>query len=165
SCDLIQKGDRPPPYASRFFCACHDFFDFLNGGQDGAEGNECRLGHACDDLCERRFADAGRSPQNHRRNLIPFDRRPQRLTGAQEMVLTEHFIERLRPHALREWCVCRGTVDGLVFVFEKRSAHVNASVSRLHIRSPRWQSPSSTTRRPDYAEYGARYHKMTAPRP
>ncbi len=51
-------------------------------------------------LRERGFADARRSPQDDRTELIALDLHPQRLARSQDMLLADKLFERLRTHAL-----------------------------------------------------------------
>jgi hypothetical protein len=53
----------------------------------------------CDDACQRRLPGAGRSPQDHRRDLVRLDRHAQRTSGPDDLFLTDELIERTRPHA------------------------------------------------------------------
>ena len=119
--NLIDENDGSASHSPRLFPGCHDLFDFLDTGQHGAEWHERRLRHLRDDLRQRRFAYAWRAPQDHRWHLIPLDCGSQRLAGIEEMSLTKHFIEGLRPHAVGERSIGRRT-DRLV-VSKKGTTH------------------------------------------
>src|SRR5207249_9474982 len=119
--NLIHEYDRPLARSAGLYGCGHDVLDFFDTGQDGAERNECGLGHFRDDLCESRLAHAWRSPQDHRRDLISFDCCSQRFAGLQQMPLPEYFVQRFRSHAVGEWSV-DGWTGRLVF-FKEESAH------------------------------------------
>ena len=55
-----------------------------------------------DDLRERRLPRARRAEENDRRNAIRLDRPAQQLARREQMLLPRVFIERARPHPLRE---------------------------------------------------------------
>ena len=88
------------PYCARAFGLGHDLLDLLDAGHDGGELDEVGLGDARDDLGERGFAGAGRSPEDHRAGVVVVDLRAQRLAGPEQMLLADELIERARPHAI-----------------------------------------------------------------
>ncbi len=58
-------------------------------------------------LRERGFADARRTPQNDRTELIALDLHAQRLARSQDVLLADEFLERVRTHALGERALAR----------------------------------------------------------
>ena len=73
-----------------------------DAGADRRDRREMRAGLLRDDARERRLAGSGRSPQDHRRNLIGLDRAAQRAARADDLLLADELFERARPHARRE---------------------------------------------------------------
>jgi imidazolonepropionase-like amidohydrolase len=57
-------------------------------------------GHVRHQRGQRGLARAGRPPQDHRVQLAALDRRAQDPAGAQQMLLADDLVERLRPHAI-----------------------------------------------------------------
>ena len=55
-----------------------------------------------DDPREGGLADAGRSPEDHRGDLVVFDETAQYFARAEEVFLAGIFIQRLRAHARGE---------------------------------------------------------------
>ena len=51
----------------------HDLLDFLDAREHCGELDELGLRDAGNDFCERGFAGAGRSPENHRTGVVAFD--------------------------------------------------------------------------------------------
>src|SRR5205807_10218593 len=80
----------------------HDVLDFLDAGENGAEGDEFGARETGDESRERGFAAAGRSPEEHRADVVAFDLHAQRLAGTEEFFLADEFVERARTHALGE---------------------------------------------------------------
>src|SRR5256884_8239975 len=80
----------------------HDLLDFLDAGEDGAEGDELGVRDASNEARKRGFAAAGRSPEQHRADVVAFDLRAQRLSRAEKVFLVDEFVEGARAHALGE---------------------------------------------------------------
>ena len=74
--NFVDKNNRLVAEAARLFRHGHDVFNFFDARQHRAEWNERRLRHSRDGLGERRLADARRSPQDHRWNLVALNRCP-----------------------------------------------------------------------------------------
>ena len=78
----------------------HHRLDFLDAGEDRAEGDEIRTGESGDQARQRRLADAGRSPQDQRLQLIALDLHAQRLAGREDVLLADEAFPGVGPHAL-----------------------------------------------------------------
>ena len=65
-------------------------------------GMNSHLRDARDQLGERRLADAGRPPQDDRRQFVALDLPPQRLARPEHVLLPDVVLQALRPHALGE---------------------------------------------------------------
>ena len=52
----------------------------------------------CDDAGERRFSASRRPVKDNRRKLIGRDRAPQKPALADDVILSDVFVERARPH-------------------------------------------------------------------
>ena len=91
----------------------HDLLDFLDAAQHRGELDEVGVGHARDDLGQRGFADAGRSPEDERAGIVALDLHAQRLAGRENVLLPDEFVERARTHAI-------GQRTGLVHYFVRR---------------------------------------------
>ena len=121
SMNLIDEHDCTASQPAGSFRSGHDLLDLLDAGHDGTERDECGLCDPCDDVGQRGLSHPRRSPQDHGRNLVALDRRPQRFAGIEQMALPEDLVQRLRPHAIRKRRIRCGTAGFLVF--EKRTAH------------------------------------------
>ena len=67
-------------------------------GFHAAQPLEFGFGLARDDLCERRFAGAGRPVKNQRLDAVGLDGAPQQLAGADDVRLAGEFIQVARAH-------------------------------------------------------------------
>ncbi len=101
--DLVQEEDRallvPGPHAPGLL---EDLAHLLHAGRDRRVRQKERRGLRRDQPGERRLADAGRAPQDQRRNAVLRDR------AAQEAVLADHtlgpldLVQGSGPHAVRQ---------------------------------------------------------------
>ena len=108
----------PKPAA---FSACdHDLLDLLDAGHDGGELDEGGVGERGDDLGEGGFAGAGRAPEDHGGGVVVLDREPQRLAGAEQMLLADELFERVRAHALGQRSVAEGGCGAAIGEVSKR---------------------------------------------
>ena len=97
--NLVDEEDgAAPPTAPVILGFGHHRADFLDPRQDRAEGDEPRAGHARDDAGQRGLAGAGGPPEDDRLQPIALDRPPQRPAGAEEILLPDELVERLRAH-------------------------------------------------------------------
>ena len=90
------------PIFRRFFGVGHDLLDLLDAGEDGGELDEAGAGDVGDDAGEGGFADAGRSPEDHRGGVVALDLHAEGLAGGEEMLLPDEFVESAGTHALGE---------------------------------------------------------------
>ena len=98
--DFVDEQDRAAAELAQPLGIGHHGFDFLDPGQHGAEGKKLALRHARDDARQRGLADARRSPENERRQLIALDLRAQRLARAEDVLLPGEVVERFGTHAV-----------------------------------------------------------------
>ena len=82
--------------------AFHRLADVLHAGKDGGERDELRVEGFGHEPRQRRLADAGRSPQDHRMRLARLERETKRLAGPKDMALPYDLVERARPQLFRE---------------------------------------------------------------
>ena len=99
--DLVEKEDRPlvRPEAPGLL---EDFAHLLHAGGHRRVGDEVRRGLRGDQPRERRLADAGRAPQDQRRDPVLGDRSPQKAVGSDDLGRPLDLVERARPHAVGE---------------------------------------------------------------
>ena len=109
--DFVDEDNGPRAVLLGALGVGHDLLDFLDAGEHGGELDELGLGHAGDDLRQRGFAGAGRSPEDERTDVVALDLRAQRLAGADQVLLSDEFVERARTHAVGERA---GAVAGVV---------------------------------------------------
>ncbi len=88
----------------------HDFLDFLDAGEDGAEGNEFGTCQSGDKAREGGFPAAGRAPEEHRTKIVVFDLNAEGFSRAEKFFLPNKFIERARTHAFGKRLVGGGYV-------------------------------------------------------
>jgi hypothetical protein len=90
-------------------CSCealaavdHYLLDLLDAAGHRGELNEAGLGRFGNDLGQRGLAHARRTPEDHRAGIVALDLHAQRLSGADQMLLAEQFVQAARPHPLRQ---------------------------------------------------------------
>ena len=98
--NLIDEHNRAPagpatPLGVRHYC-----LDLFDTAQHRAEWHEISPRELRNQPRQRRLADAGRSPQNHRCKLIPLHLSAQRFSGPEDMLLADVLVEGLGPHPL-----------------------------------------------------------------
>jgi hypothetical protein len=108
--DFINEHDGAVAGAGFVFRGGHDFLDFLNTREDGAEGDEIGTRQAGDEARERSFSAAGRAPEKHGADVVAFDLNAQRLAQAEKFFLTDEFVKRAGTHALGERLIGGGHV-------------------------------------------------------
>ena len=87
----------------------HDLLDFLDAGENGGELDETGARGIGDDLGQRGFADAGRTPEDHGAGVVALDLHAQRFAGAHQMLLPNEFIEGARTHTIGQRARALGT--------------------------------------------------------
>ena len=80
--NFINKDNRPRAVLLGPVGVGHDLLDFLDSREHGRELDELRLGHARDDLGERRFAGAGRPPEDDGAEVVALNLSAQGLAGS-----------------------------------------------------------------------------------
>src|SRR5262245_397687 len=67
------------------------------------QGDEARMRRGGDDAGEGGLAAARWPPEDHRGNLVAFQRAAQRAPGRQQVILSQYFVQRAWSHARGEW--------------------------------------------------------------
>ncbi len=98
--NFVDKDDSARAILASAVGVAHDLLDFLDAGEHGGKLNEVRFCNAGNDFGESGLPGAGRSPEDHRSRIIALDLHAQRLTRADEVLLSDEFIERSRAHAI-----------------------------------------------------------------
>ncbi len=99
---FVDEDDGAAAVMASAFGGDHHFLDFLDAGQNGAEGDEFGARFSGDQARESGLAAARRSPEKHRDHVVALDLRAQRLAGTEQVVLADEFVERARAHAVGE---------------------------------------------------------------
>ena len=73
----------------------------LDAPENGGNGNEGQIKGICHQTRNRGFADAGRPPENHGVRAAVFKGHAQGRPGPEELLLSNHLIERMRTKPLR----------------------------------------------------------------
>ncbi len=97
---FVHEHDRPAAVSPRALGLGHHFLDFLDSGQHSAERYVFASRALRDDSRQGGFAASRRSPQKHRPELVAFNLRAQRFARAEQLLLSDEFIERLRTHPI-----------------------------------------------------------------
>src|SRR5215469_2339121 len=100
--DLVDEDDGAVAGARLVFGGGHDVLDFLDASKDRTERDEICVRDASDEARERSFATAGRSPEEHRADVVAFDLQAQRLSWTEKLFLPDELVELARPHAFGE---------------------------------------------------------------
>ena len=108
--NFVDEDDGAMAAARFLFGDGHDFLDFLNARENGAEGDKFRTRQARDEARERGLSATRRSPEKHGAEVVIFDLHAQGFAGTEKFFLTNEFIERARAHALGERLVGGGNV-------------------------------------------------------
>ena len=99
--DLIHEQNGPLPLdRAPLLGELDDPPQFGKPARSSREGLELGLGMRGDQAREGGLAAAGRPPEDQGRERILLDGHPQRPTGGQNLLLSDHLIERPRPHAV-----------------------------------------------------------------
>ena len=108
--DFVDEDDRAMAGAGFMLGGGHDFLDFLDAGENGAERNEFGAGQARDQARQSGLTTARRSPEKHGAEIVVFDLHAKRFAGAEEFFLADEFVEGTRAHAFGERLVGGGHV-------------------------------------------------------
>ena len=96
--DFIDKQYGAPALLPGQLGLHHRLADFLNAGEHRRNRQKLGVETAGDNPRQRGFADARAAPQQHRMRHAAFQRHPQRLALADQVLLAEYVVERLRAH-------------------------------------------------------------------
>src|SRR2546429_831302 len=102
--DLVAEQDRAASFVLETLLRQLD--DLAHAGHplgDRGKRLEVTIGVARDQAGEGRLARAGRAPEDARPHVAAPDQLAQRLPGAEQVLLAEKLLERLRPHPSRQW--------------------------------------------------------------
>ena len=113
------------------------------GGHRGELLEGLRRG-AGDELGDRGLAGARRPPEDHRRQPVGLDQRPQRAAGAEQVLLADDVVERGRAQARRQ----RGLADQAVL------GGGGEEVLGHRVRLPPWGASARGRRVPRFARAG-----------
>ena len=89
-----------PDCAQDHLGARNGFADVLDAGEHRGDRDELGIERFRHQARQRRLAHAGRPPQDHRMQLAGVERHGKRLAGAEQMPLTDDFVERAGAQAL-----------------------------------------------------------------
>ncbi len=96
--DFVEEEDRPLGVLQAIAGAGEDVADFLDADRRCVDGLEGGLGALGDDLSQGRFAGAGRAVEDRAGQPIGVQQAAEELAGAEEVLLTDEFVQRSRPH-------------------------------------------------------------------
>ncbi len=108
--DFVDENNGAIAGARFVFRGGHHFLDFLDAGENGAEGDEIGARQAGDEARERGFSAAGRAPKKHGADVVTFDLKTKRLAGTEQFFLADEFVERAGTHTLGERLIGGGHV-------------------------------------------------------
>ena len=92
--DLVEEEDRAlPALAEPVLGPLDDLAHVLHAGVDRAHRLEGLVGRARDEPGDRGLAGPGRAPEDHRRQPVPLDERPERATRGEQVALADHLVE------------------------------------------------------------------------
>ena len=100
--NLVGKQNRAHAHFPLFFRLNHHVFNFFDSAGNRAELNKRSVGMVRDDPRKSCFADTGRSPEDHRRNLVGFNQAAQQLSFSDQVLLTDIFVKRIRTQSARK---------------------------------------------------------------
>ena len=89
--DFVYKQQRAAPHAPAYIGSGHNLFNLFDSACDRAKIDKFGFGMVGNHPGERGFANARWSPENHRANLIVFNKTAQNLSRTQQMLLA-HYI-------------------------------------------------------------------------
>ncbi len=100
--NFVDKDDGAMAGAGFLLGHGHDLLDFLDAGENGAEGDELGTRQARNEARESGLAAAGRAPEEHGAKIVIFNLHAKRFAGTEKFFLAHEFIERARAHAFGE---------------------------------------------------------------
>ena len=100
--NLVDEEDRALAVRRVLLRLLHDRANLLDAARHGGKVDETSLRLPRNDACERRLADARRSPEDHREDLVLGDELPEHLSLAHEVLLPHIVRKPLGTHACRQ---------------------------------------------------------------
>ena len=101
--DLVHEQNRSPSRGAPVLLGrAHDILDLLDAGKDGAELDELGPRQAGDETRQSGLPGSRRAPQDHRTDLVALDRRAQRPSRADQLVLSDELVESFGAHSIGE---------------------------------------------------------------
>jgi len=125
---LVDEDDRAPALRPRRLGALDGIANVLYAAEDGRHGDELGIEGIGHEARQRRLADAGRTPEDHRMQAPRFEGDTQRPARAEQMLLADDLVERLRAQPLGERR--RDVSEGK---FERRSRHVGSTAQAADV--------------------------------
>ena len=98
--NLIDEEDGAGVHLGGLRGGGHHLLDLLDAAHDGGELDESSLGGLGDDLGQCGLAHAGRTPEDHGTGVVALDLHAERFAGADEVLLSEQFLQTARAHPL-----------------------------------------------------------------
>ena len=90
--DLVDEKDGALSHARARLRFGHDAAQIGNAGAHGGKAFEVRAGGARDHFGQRRLSRTGRTPEDHRRDRIAFDRAAQRAALSEDRLLSDELF-------------------------------------------------------------------------
>ena len=100
--NLVDEEDRALAVRRVLLRLLHDRANLLDAARHGGKVDETSLRLPRNDACERRLADARRSPEDHREDLVLGDELREHLSLAHEVLLPHIVRQPFRSHACRQ---------------------------------------------------------------
>src|SRR5262245_19261801 len=101
--DLVEEEDRPLPVRTEALARVREDLSYLrNRCRHRRQLLERRAGHVRDDPSKRRLPGSRWSVEDRGAHAVLLDRRPERRSLSEHLLLPDELIERLRPHPQRE---------------------------------------------------------------
>src|SRR6185312_1755947 len=127
--DLVDEQDRPRAETRGLFRIDHHLLDLLDAGHHFRKFDERRLRLLGDDLRQGGFAHSRRSPEDDRSGIVTLDLQPKRFSRSKQMLLSEEFFQRPRPHPFGQRSIAaNGLVDAAKV--RRKQAHAVPSARR-----------------------------------
>ena len=113
---LVDEDDGAPAAGANHLRALDRFADVFHAAEHGRDRDELGVETFGHQQRERGLAHPRRAPQDHRMQAARLKRRTQGFAGAEQVLLTDHVVERFRAQALGErgapFCLARHARPG-----------------------------------------------------
>ena len=117
--NLIDEEDGPRVHPGGLRGGDHHLLDLLDAAHDGGELDESSLGGLGDDLGQGGLAHAGRTPEDHGAGVVALDLHAERFAEADEVLLSEQFLQTPRAHPLGQGRGAEGAFGAFGFAVEE----------------------------------------------